>query len=399
MSAVQTSLDYQTSFDPEVVKWAEELVPVLAERAPIYDRENRFPAENFADLHQAGLLGILISREEGGLGASYQTFAAVARLIARGCASTAMCFVMHAAATKTVSVAGTTEQKARYLRPVLAEGKIFSVAYSEPGAGSNFLAPQIVSRRATNAEGQTGYLLNGEKFFATSSGTASFFLVNTQVEDPQAGQNMNILVVEVANTAGTQVRESWDAMGMRGNSSNDLIFENCFVAESNRLGEHGQGLAVMRARPQGIPMGLAAVPVGIAEAAFEYATEHARTRTLAHNKKPLSHLQAIRFMIAEMKVATDAARLMLENAARTADENPSAAQFAMIQAKYLSNVTAVDVCNKALQVCGGRGYFKRNPVERYLRDSHAGGIMASTLEGGRDFMGKVLLGLDPAGPE
>ena len=390
---------FSTTYDPDIVARAEALVPTLAERAPSYDREGRFPAENFADLHKANLLGIFIPPELGGLGASYRTFAAVARTLAQACGSTAMCWVMHAAGTLPVAVAGTPEQQERYLGPVLRKGQLFSVAYSEPGSGSNFLAPQMVATRAVDDRGRSGYQLNGAKFFVTSAGAAQFFLVNTAVEDPSPGKAMNLFVLALDEVRGVAVRDAWDAMGMRGNSSNDLVFDGCFLPEGTRLGEHAMGMSVMRLRPGGVPMGLAAIPVGLAEAALAYAREHARTRVLANTGKPLSHLQAIRFLIAESQVAVDAARLLVERAAQLADEQPHAALLEMVKAKYLSNTTAVDVCTKALQVCGGRGYHSRSPVQRYLRDAHAGGLMATTLEAGRDFVGKILLGLDPAGPE
>jgi alkylation response protein AidB-like acyl-CoA dehydrogenase len=392
-------MPFSTTSSPEIIGRAEALVPLLSERAGRYDREGRFPAENFVDLHKAGLLGVFIPPELGGLGASYQTFAAVARTLARGCGSTAMCWVMHAAGTLPVAVAGTPEQHRRYLEPVVREGKLFSVAYSEPGSGSNFLAPQMVARRATDGDGRPGYRLSGDKFFVTSAGAASFFLINTAVEDPAPGKAMNVFVVALDEARSVTVRSVWDAMGMRGNSSNDLVFDGCFLPDDARLGEHAAGISVMRLRPGGVPMGLAAIPVGLAEAALADAIEHARTRVLAHTGKPLSHLQAIRFPIAEMQVAVDAARLLVERAARLADEQPAAAMLEMVKAKYLSNTTAVEVCTKALQVCGGRGYHSRSPVQRYLRDAHAGGLMATTLETGRDFVAKILLGLDPAGPE
>jgi alkylation response protein AidB-like acyl-CoA dehydrogenase len=216
----------------------DALLPLFAERAPHYDRSGEFPHANFADLHRAGLLGLNIPREYGGLGADFLTFVLVAERLAQACGSTALAFVMHAAATGTLASDGNPEQRARYFDAVIREGKLLSLAYSEPASGQNFLAPQQV---ATRVDG--GYVFDGVKRFATSAGAADFFLVNARVADaPDPLHAMNVFVVACRDNPAVRVQPTWDALGMRATCSHELHFSRCFIPESDRLGAHGEAL-------------------------------------------------------------------------------------------------------------------------------------------------------------
>lgn len=362
----------------------------IAGRAAAYDREGTFPSENFVDLHQAGLLGLLVPRAYGGLEADMVTYTLVIEELAKGCGSTALIFAMHCGACYAVSLGGTPSQQEQYLRSVTQEGKIFAWGFSEPGTGGNILRPQLVARQV-----EAGYILHGTKAFCTGAGHVDYYLINTQTDDAtQFMQSQNFFVLD-ATTEGISIEQTWDALGMRANCSNTLQLRECVLPRSACLGKHGAGMAILI---QGIPplmLGLAAASLGVATAAYEFALDHVAKRVVQPTNKPLSAYQAVRLMLADMQVPLHSARLTLHHAAWAAGRDIQEAFVPMNMAKYVCNKTAIDVTSTAMQVCGGRAFLKSAPLERYFRDSRAGAVMGSNLEVLRDTIAKSALGIDP----
>jgi len=365
---------------------------VFRERAEENDRLSRFPAENFADLSRAGLLSLVVPVELGGRGGSYVDFSVAAEEIARGDASTCLCFTMHCAGV-AAALAGDDDQRRRAIER-LAEGAVFTVVFTERGSGTHFMQPQTT---ATPIEG--GYLLNGGKSFATSAGAATVVVLNAVVDGtPDAA--FTLFMVDPKANPGVEVAGRWDAMGMRGNDSRSLVFTDAFVPASDRIGPEGEGKDVVLGRPKFVTLGLAAASVGIAQAALEMAVEHATTRVIAPATEPIATYQAIQFLVAEMAITTNAMRLMVTNAAQTADLDPDAAGAAMTEAKAFCNENGFAVANKALQVVGGRGYVRGHQAERLVRDARAGDLMALTAQQCREAVGRRVLRLDePSEPD
>ncbi|MFN2607859.1 MAG: acyl-CoA dehydrogenase family protein, partial [Acidimicrobiales bacterium] len=359
-------------------------------RAAENDRLARFPAENFADLAGAGLLSLAVPAELGGGGADYLDFSLVAEQIARGDASTSLCFTMHTAGVAT-ALAGDDDQRRRTLAH-LADGAVFTVVFTEPGSGAHFMQPDMT---ATPVDG--GYRLNGAKSFATSAGAADVVVVNAVVDGTPDGA-FSLFLVEPKSNPGIEVAGQWDAMGMRANDSRSLRFSDAFVASTERLGAEGEGKALVLSRPNYIALGLATTSVGIAQAALDMAVEHATTRVVAPGTEPIASYQAIQFLVAEMAIATTAMRLMATTAAVTADRQPEAAGAAMTQAKAFCNEQGFAVANKGLQVVGGRGYVRGHRAERLVRDARAGDLMALTAQQCREAVGRGVLGLDQPPP-
>jgi len=365
---------------------------VFRERAEENDRLARFPAENFADLSRAGLLSLVVPVELGGRGGSYVDFSVAAEEIARGDASTCLCFTMHCAGV-AAALAGDDDQRQRAMER-LEEGAVFTVVFTERGSGTHFMQPQT---SAMPIEG--GYLLNGGKSFATSAGAATVVVLNAVVDGtPDAA--FTLFMVDPKANPGVEVAGRWDAMGMRGNDSRSLVFTDAFVPASDRIGPEGEGKDVVLGRPNFIALGLAAASVGIAQAALEMAVEHATTRVIAPATEPIATYQAIQFLVAEMAITTSAMRLMVTNAAQTADLDPDAAGAAMTEAKAFCNENGFAVANKALQVVGGRGYVRGHQAERLVRDARAGDLMALTAQQCREAVGRRVLRLDePSEPD
>lgn len=361
----------------------------LAPRAAAYDRTGDFPRENFVDLHKAGLLGLLIPQAYGGLAADMLTYTLVIEELAKACGSTTLIYAMHCGATYAVSLGGAPTQQQQYLPEVTQEGKLFAWGFSEPGSGGNILHPQLLAQPT-----EDGYLLNGTKAFCTGAGAVDYYLINTQTGTTQFMQSQNFFVLDAA-TEGLSVEKTWDALGMRANCSNTLYLRGCVVPTTACLGKHGAGVAILL---RGIPpliLGLAAASLGVATAAYTFALDHVAKRIVQPANKSLSAFQGVRFLLAEMQVMLHTARLALHQAAWLADRDIQEAFIPMNMAKFACNKAAIDVGNMAMQVCGGQGFLKANPLERYFRDARAGAVMGANLEVLRDMIAKSALGLDP----
>ena len=355
----------------------------IGPRAAAYDREARFPAANIDDLRAAGLLDVLMPTAYGGAGADYQTFALVVGEIAGGCGSTALAHIMHNAALATLAQYGTPAQQDRYFREA-RQGALFSVVFSEAGSGAQFMRPSTVARPVGD-----GYRLQGRKAFCTSAGAARYVIVSTVVEP----DDVTLFAVE-SGRPGLTVSETWDAMGMRASASHDLVLNEYEAEDRERIGAVGAGRAIGVATRPPFLIGFAAAYLGIAEAAFRAASDHARTRKRQPENQPLASFQLVRATIADMHLALLAGRLALERAAWSVDAGAPDAFQVMSEAVYLCTTNAISVCDRALQVCGGHGYLRRSPVERYYRDVRAGTLMVGTSDGIRDRLGSTLLGLE-----
>jgi butyryl-CoA dehydrogenase len=332
-------------------------------------------------------MGLLLPKNIGGLGHSYLSFAAAIAEAAQGCPSTGLCLTMHYSAT-AVLLSASPEQLQTFGTDIIKHGKLWSIAFSEPGAGSHFLTPECRASRH-----DAGYVLDGEKAFVTSASAADYILMNVVLEGSR-DRNFTLFAVPTKQ-AGLSILPGWNAMGMRANDSRSVRLSGCVVPREFRIGEEHGGLALMRTRPPYVDLGLAADSVGIAQAALELASEHAKSRTIAGDVGPLAHYQSLRFALADMALAVESARLMVHRAAWLAENQPKEAAPQMTGAKCVANECATAVTSKAMRIIGGRGYIKGHPIERFVRDAHAGSLMAFTPEQARDMLGKALVGMDP----
>jgi alkylation response protein AidB-like acyl-CoA dehydrogenase len=358
---------------------------VLAPNAAEIDRSRSFPRANFAALAERGLLGLLVPAGVGGSGGNLAPFAAILENLGRGCASTAMCYLMHGCATAVIAAKATPEQAERWLRPIAGGQLIGTLAFSERGTGAHFYNPEI------QAHFNGGHVLNGRKSFVTSGGHADLYL--TLVKASPAAEGLDVVVVEKGAT-GLSFDGSWDGLGMAGNSSVRMVLDNVAVPLANAIGGEGAGAdLVFGVVAPTFLIGVAAVNVGIAQAALDAAIRHATTRTYPPDGKSLATIQAIQFYLAEMKIATDAARALVQRAAELADAADPGALPAVIEAKIAASDAVIAVTNQAMQVGGGQGYSRGMSLERHLRDARASAVMAPTTEVLKEWLGKILCGL------
>lgn len=352
-----------------------EIVP----NARRYDEEERFPEEVMDRLRDVGLFNLAIPEQYGGPGIDKISHALIVEEIARGCAGIATSMEANSLASYPILVGGSEEQKKRFL-PRLTEGRQYaSFALTEPGAGSD-----VRSLRTTAERAGDHYILNGEKCFITNASYADFYVVLAKLKNTD---RFVALVVE-RESGGLSVGESEKKMGLRSSNTASIIFEDVSVPVSNRIGEEGEGLKIfMKALSYARPM-VGAQSVGVARGAYEEALRYAKERR--QFGKPIADFQAIQFMLADMAINIEAARLLVHKAAFLLDQGILSASSSSF-AKTFAADTAMKVAADAVQIFGGYGFIREYPVEKYFRDAKIMQIYEGTNQIQRVVIAKDIL--------
>lgn len=347
------------------------------------DEEAVFPEAGIKKLAELGLMGIPFPEEYGGAGAGSVEFAIAVEELARVCASTAaIYFVTAGLAAKPIYFFGNEDQKQRFLTPVARGDKIACFALTEAGAGSDATNIQTTATRVTG-----GYVLNGNKIFITNGKEADIAVVFATVDRSLKQRGITAFIVE-KGTPGYSVGKLEHKLGIRGSSTAELVFEDCFVPEENRLADEGDGFKIAITAIDTSRISVAAQAVGIAQGAFDKAIEYAQERQ--QFGKALSQHQAIQWMLSDMATRIEAARLMVYHAAFLEEAGlPFTRESCM--AKLMAPEVALFVCDRAIQILGGYGYVKDSPVERYFRDARICSIYEGTDEMQRMTIAKSLL--------
>jgi len=338
-------------------KFAEqEIAPVALE----YDEKNEFHYELVEKLYETGLLTIGVPEEYGGPGLDAVGQAVVMEELSRGCAAVgttvaASCLL----AADPVVIAANHEQKERFFN-VLNEGKLAAFCLTEPGAGSDVSALKTTAR----LEGDE-YVINGTKCFITNGGVADIFTVCASIDRSKGHKGLCFFIVE-RDRPGVSVGKKENKLGIRSSSTTDVVFDEVRIPKENLLGKEGDGFKIaMKALDMSRPM-VAALAVGVAQAAFEYAANYAKNR-IAFGK-PIAALQGIQFMLADMAMEIEAARLLVHKACWLKDAGlPYSAASSL--SKGFAGDMAMRVTTDAVQILGGYGYIKEYPVEKYMRDA------------------------------
>jgi butyryl-CoA dehydrogenase len=352
-----------------VREFAEAEVKPIAKEL---DETGRFPRETFRKAAELGLAGICISPEYGGAGMDHICYSIVIEEIARVCASTSVILsVQNSLYGASVEKYGTEQQKHKFLAPFARGEKIGCYALTEPQAGSNAAALATVAVRRGDR-----YVINGAKAWITGGGVAdaAIVYVNTQPEKGEKG--ITALIVQ-RNAPGFAVGKEEKKLGIHATACTGLSFTDCEVPVQNRLGEEGQGYKIALSMLDGGRVGIASQALGIAQGAFEASLAYAKQRQAFGH--PIAGFQAIQFMLADMAMQIDAARLLARRAAWKQD---SGARFSMeaASAKLYASEMATRVAHKAIQIHGGNGYSREYPVERAYRDARITEIYEGTSE-------------------
>jgi alkylation response protein AidB-like acyl-CoA dehydrogenase len=361
----------------------------FAPRAARYDAESSFPYENYADLHAAGLNALTVPREYGGVDADAVTYVHALREIAKGCSATALTFNMHSTVITFLVALGTEEQKRRYFDEVVGRGARIASITSEPE--QSFRDKFVLNTVFHQTDG--GYRVAGVKQFCSLGEAADYFFITGILEGTTTAREGVVSAMIPSRDAGVKIEGTWNAVGMRGTISHTIRYD-CAVDRANVIGRPGQYLTIDL---QGFALGYAAVYLGIGEAAFEFMTEYARTKTQRPSAEPMSHHPLVQRTVAEVGTQIRAAGLLLHEAASikmTGDRE--ATMLAVNQAKTYCADVGLMATERALRLAGGRGILKELPLERWHRDALAGPVMPPSNDRCLETAGKLLCGLRAA---
>ena len=350
----------------------------VAPHAAELDREARVPFETVEKLAEAGFMGLCVPEELGGAGMDFLSYCLLIEEISRADAGVGVTLAVHTSAgTLPIVMFGTEEQKARWVPPLARGERIGCFALTEPETGSDASAIQT---RAERVEG--GYRISGHKQWVTNGRVAG-----TMILFARAPEGVMAFVLGM-DAEGISFGKHAEKMGVISATTDDVLFDNVFVPEEDRLGEEGRGLRVALGTLDTGRIGVAAQATGIAEAAFRYATQYAAGRTTFG--KPIAEHQAIAFKLADMQTKIRAARLLVYEAAWIKDQEMPHGE-AGARAKLYASQVANEVAYEAVQVLGGQGYMKDHPVERYYRDARVTEIYEGTSEIQRLVISRAIL--------
>jgi len=361
----------------------KEVAPIAAE----IDEQARFPVENVRKMGELGFLGLTVSEEYGGAGADTVAYVIAIEEIAKVCASTAVIMsVQNSLVCQGFEHFGDEAQKRTFLTRLASGRALGAFALTEPEAGCDAAAQRTTARRDGDR-----YILNGSKHFITNGAYADIVLVFAMTDPAAGSRGISAFIVE-KGTPGFTVGREENKMGIRGSSTCELVFQDCAVPASQRLGAEGQGYRIALTLLDGGRIGIAAQALGIAEGAFEAALSYAKTRR--QFGQPIGNFQAIQWMLADMGTRIEAVRLLTYRAALAKDAaKASGARYSLeaAQAKLFASETAVWVADRAVQIHGGYGYMKEYPVERFYRDAKITEIYEGTSEVQRMVIAGTLL--------
>jgi alkylation response protein AidB-like acyl-CoA dehydrogenase len=335
----------------------------VAPRAAEIDKSAEFPWDMVEVLREHDLFGLPFDEEYGGTGTGALMVLVAIEELSKVCATTGLLLAVQELGSLGIKLAGTDEQKARWL-PRLASGEwLPAYALTEAGSGSDSAAMRTEARR----EGDE-YVLNGSKRFITNAGVAGLYVVFAKT-DPEAGHSgISAFVVE-ADAPGFEVGRIEPKMGIKGSTTGEIFFGDCRIPADNLLGEEGEGFRIaMRILDRSRP-GIGAQGLGLAQGATDYALEYAKNRETMG--VPIAQHQLIAAMLADMETKCEAARGLLYKCGQTIDEGIDGPELTKISAmaKLYCTDVAMEVTTDAVQILGGYGYIQEYPVERMMRDA------------------------------
>ena len=336
-----------------------EVKPLAAE----IDEEERFPVETVEKMAKLGIFGIPFPVNYGGAGGNNILYSMAVEELSRVCATTGVVVSAHTSlCAAPIYEHGTEEQKMKYL-PKLCSGEwLGAFGLTEPNAGTDAL-----NGSSTAVKEGDYYVLNGSKVFNTNGGEADVTIVFAATDKSKGAKGMSAFIVEKGMEGFTYGKEEVK-MGIRASVQRELVFQNVKVPAANLLGKEGEGFKIAMMTLDGGRVGVGAQALGIAEGAYNEAVKYAKERV--QFGKPIATKQAIAFMLADMKLKIETARLAVYKAAWKMGQLDvkSYSMDAAIAKKYASDV-AMQVTTDAVQVFGGYGFTREYPVERYMRDA------------------------------
>ncbi|AMX83711.1 acyl-CoA dehydrogenase [Geobacillus subterraneus] len=356
-------MDFSLTKEQQMIK---EMVRDFAEKeiapyAAKWDEEAHFPREVFRKMGELGLLGLPFPEQYGGAGGDTISYAIAVEEIGRACGGTGLSYAAAVSlGASPIYYFGTEEQKQTWLVPMAKGETLGAFGLTEPNAGSD-----AGGTRTTAVLDGDEYVINGEKCWITNAQYARQVIVTAVTGKDARGKNIITALIVPTDSPGFTIRSNYDKMGVRASNTCELVFENVRVPKENVLGDPQKGFKQFLYTLDGGRISIAALAVGIAQAAFEKALQYAKERV--QFGQPISKFQAIQFKLADMAMEIELARNMVYKAAWLKDQGKPFTKEASF-AKLFASEMGFRVCNQAIQIHGGYGYMKEYGVERHLRD-------------------------------
>ena len=336
------------------------------------DKDERFPEETVAKMAGMNLLGIPFPEEYGGAGMDNLSYAQCVEELSKVCASTGVIVSAHTSLSAwPIYNFGTDEQKKKYLTSLASGQKLGAFGLTEPGAGTDSAMQKTVAEDKGDH-----WLLNGSKVFITNAGPADIYVVFAMTAKELGNKGISAFIVE-KGFQGFSIGKHEEKMGIRGSATAELVFEDCVVPKENLLGELNKGFKIAMMTLDSGRIGIASQALGIAQGAIDETVEYVKTRV--QFGKRLSQFQNTQFELAQMRANTEAARLLVYQAACAKDAHEPYSHLAAM-AKLIAAQNASDVTRRCVQLFGGYGYTRDYPMERMMRDAKITEIYEGTSE-------------------
>ncbi len=356
----------------------EKIIPVRAE----LDEKNQFPREILQDIAKADLFSIFVPEEYGGFGGGCYEIVLALEELSRGCVGVATSFAASALGIFPVMLAGTEEQKQKYLPDIASGARWAAFGLTEANAGSD--AGGI---RTTAVQDGDDWVLNGTKQWITNGGESEIYSIVALTDPSKGARGASIFVVEDGDP-GFSYGKKEDKMGIRSSATRELILKDCRIPKDRLVGRRGTGfITVMKTLDMSRP-GIASLGIGLAQAALDEAVTYAKQRV--QFGKPIISFQAVQHMLADMAVQLEAGRALVYAAARHIDNHPKDMSKVSSMCKVFATDMAMKVTTDAVQVLGGYGYMREYPVEKMMRDAKILQIYEGTNQIQRNVIGQEL---------
>jgi len=369
--------DEQRAIQQVAHEFAEkEIRPLAAE----YDETEHFPEEFVEKAFRAGLTYPYVPEEYGGQGMDFLTACIVGEELAWGCCGFATILNANNLGSTPILIAGTEEQKREWFGLLTSRPTLAAMALTEPGAGSD-----AGSVQSTAVRDGDHYVLNGTKCFISNGGLADVTTVFASTDRSKGTRGLSCFIVPKGEGISPGKKEK--KMGVRASATYEVILDNCRVPAENLLGEEGQGFKIAMQTLDKARVSVGSASVGIARAAMEAAIEYAKQRV--QFGRPVAEFQAVQFMLADMAIEIEAARLMYMKAAWLETQGLPFTKEAAMCKTFCSDV-AMRVTTDVVQVFGGYGYMREYPVEKYMRDAKINQIWDGTNQIQRMVIGRII---------
>ncbi|MHC8517077.1 acyl-CoA dehydrogenase family protein [Sporosarcina sp. ITBMC105] len=334
---------------------------VVAPGAIERDKTKHFPVDIFKELSKMGMMGLPFPEKYGGGGADTTSFAIVTEELSRACASTGITYSAHISlGGAPLHLFGTEEQKQEYLAPICKGESFGAFGLTEPNAGSDAGGTQTTAK-----EDGDDFVINGSKVYITNASYAKHLAI-TAITDNTNGKKEISAIIVPTDAEGFTVIDNYEKMGLNASNTTELVLDNVCVPKKNLLGTRGHGFRQFLVTLDGGRIGIGAMAVGIAQAAYERALRYSKERK--QFGKTLSEFQVTQFKLADMAMKIELARNLVYKAAWLKDQGRPFTKEAAMCKLYASEI-AMEVADEAIQIHGGYGYMKEYEVERYMRDA------------------------------